>query len=198
MSDDRDDRNAERMSILNMVQAGQITTEQALQLLDSLNQSEVSGETQIEEWETSSTDVPQSGDWWIYPTAAGALVMAVGAPLLVLGITQTAPILLAFCCGWIPFLIGLAILTIGVWSRSARWLYLRIENADASRRTIAFGLPLPLTLSAWIMRIIRPFVPQISDMPVEEMILAVRNSDGEPIFIDVQDKDDEHVTIFIG
>jgi hypothetical protein len=199
MSDDRDDRNAERMSILNMVESGQISTEDALQLLEALNQSEMSGETEPYEWETSSADAPQSGDWWIYPTAAGAVVMAVGAPLLVLGIMRTTPILLAFCCGWTPFLIGLAILTIGVWSRGARWLYLRIENADASRRTIAFGFPLPLTLSAWIMRIIRPFVPQISDVPVEEMILALRDNDGEPIYIDVQDEDDdEHVTVFIG
>jgi hypothetical protein len=199
MSDDRGDRNAERMSILNMVESGQISTEEALQLLEALNQPEATGETRSDEWETSPTDAPQSGDWWIYPTAAGAVVMAVGAPLLALGITGRAPILLALFCGWTPFLIGLATLTIGVWSRGARWLYLRIENVAASRRTIAFGFPLPLTLSAWIMRIIRPLVPQISDVPVEEMILALRDTDGEPIYIDVQDDDDdEHVRIFIG
>jgi hypothetical protein len=76
---------------------------------------------------------------------------------------------------------------------------LRIEDADRSKRTIAFGFPLPLTLSAWVMRIIQPFVPQLKDLPVEEMILAVRDGDGEPIFIEVQDDDDdEYVMIFIG
>lgn len=198
MSDNRDERNDDRMAILKMVETGQISTEEALQLLEALNQTEASDAIQTDEGEATPAEIPQSNNWWIYPTAAGALVMAIGAPLVALGITGQAPLFWAFFCGWMPFLIGLAILTIGVWSRSARWLFLRIENADTGGRTIAFGFPLPLTLSAWIMSLVRPFVPQIRDIAVEEMILAVRDSDDEPIFIEVQDNDDEHVMIFIG
>ncbi len=192
MSDDR-------RAILNMVESGQISTEQALMLLDALNQTEPTDSVETAQLSTRRVDVPKPGNWWVFPTAGGAVVMAIGAPLVALGITGQQALFLVLCCGWLPFLLGLAILTIGVWSRSARWLYLRIENADRSKRTIAFGFPLPLTVSAWVMRIIRPFVSQIQDLPIEEMILAVRDGDGEPIFIEVQDDDDdEYVMIFIG
>jgi hypothetical protein len=192
MSDDRS-------AILNMVESGQISTDQALMLLDALNQADTMDGVETAERAARPADVPTLGNWWVYPTAGGAVIMGIGAPLVALGITGQTALVLALCCGWVPFVIGLAILTAGVWSRSARWLYLRIEDADRSKRTIAFGFPLPLTLSAWVMRIIQPFVPQLKDLPVEEMILAVRDGDGEPIFIEVQDDDDdEYVMIFIG
>jgi hypothetical protein len=189
----------DRRAILNMVESGQISSDEAVMLLDALNQKDTTSRVETAEISARPADVPAPGNWWVYPTAGGAVVMAIGAPLVALGIIGQSALFLVLCCGWIPFLIGLAILTVGVWSRSARWLYLRIEDADRSKRTIAFGFPLPLTLSAWVMRIIRPFIPQIRDLPVEEMILAVRDGDGEPIFIEVQDDDDdEYVMIFIG
>ncbi len=190
----------ERMKILKMVEAGQISTEEALQLLDAANQTEVANETQVEPvYQAPPADIPKKGNWWLIPTAAGAVVMAIGTPLVALGLTRQAAVFWVICFGWIPFLIGLAIFTIGVWSRSARWLYLRIDNAQSERRNIMLGFPLPLTLTALVMRIIRPFVPQLRGIAVEEMVLALRDGDDQPIYIDVQDEDDgEQVTIFIG
>jgi hypothetical protein len=53
------------------------------------------------------------------------------------------------------------------------------------------------------MQLIRPFVPQLNDIAVEEMILALRDGwrdgDDQPITIKVQDDDDdEQVMITIG
>ena len=39
----------ERLEVLNMVETGQISTEEALQLLDALNQTKASGETQAKQ-----------------------------------------------------------------------------------------------------------------------------------------------------
>jgi hypothetical protein len=194
----------ERLHILKMLETGQIATDEALQLLDALNQTQASNEAPTApEYAPAPADVPQKGNWWLVPTVTGAVVMAIGAPLLALGLSGQAPVVWAMCCGWIPFLVGLAILAIGVWSRSARWLHLRIDNSRTGKRTFALSMPLPLTLAAWIMKLVRPFVPQTQDVAIDEMILALRDAwregEDEPLYIEVQDDDDEeHVRIFIG
>jgi hypothetical protein len=195
--------NDDRLQVLNMLEAGQLSANEAVELLDALN-----GKTpRLTETPPSHPDIrediPQVGSWWLVPTGVGAIVMALGAPLLALGLSGRSPVFWALCCGWLPFLIGLTVLTIGVWSRSARWLHLRIRNSQTGRMTFAISMPLPLTLSAWVIRVVRPFVPQIRDIAVEEMIMAVKDGwstgDEQPIFIEVQDDDDgEHILIYIG
>ena len=129
--------------------------------------------------------------------------MAIGAPLVALGLSGRAAIFWAIFCGWIPFFIGLFVLTLGVWSRNARWLHLRIKNARSGRRSIALSLPLPLTLTAWVVRLIRPYVPELNNTAVDEAILALRDGatggEEQPLFIDVQDDaGGEQVMIYIG
>ena len=176
----------DRLQILKMIETGQISTEEALKLLDALGESALPEEVEFETGSEAAPVNPQNRakGWWIFPTAAGAVVMAIGAPLLALGLTGRAALFWAICCGWIPFLIGLAILTLGVWSRNARWLYLSIKNARSGRRNIALGLPLPLTLAAWVLRLVRPYVPQLRDTAIDEAILALRDGahaeDGQP------------------
>jgi hypothetical protein len=197
MSDDR-------LDVLKKIKAGQLSTDEALQLLDTLNEQVPPGQQPIVPVEqTSRADHPDVAAWWIYPTAAGAVIMAVGAPLMALGFTGRAAMFWALCCGWIPFLFGLAVLTVGVWSHSARWLHLRIENTYTGTRRVALSLPLPLTLGVWILRLIRPFVPQLNETAVDELIAAVheawREGDDAPIFIEVQDDDNgERVTVYVG
>jgi hypothetical protein len=78
-------------------------------------------------------------------------------------------------------------------------MHLRIS--EQGRRKMAFSFPVPLGLAAWAIRIAQPFVPQLRDTGVDEVILAVRDSAsrGEPLFIDVQDDEDgERVELYIG
>jgi hypothetical protein len=56
-------------------------------------------------------------------------------------------------------------------------------------------------LAAWVVRIAQPFIPQLKQTGVDDLILALRDSSSrsEPIFIDVQgDQDGERVEIYIG
>jgi hypothetical protein len=195
----------ERMEILKMIEDGQISTEEAMRLLDALNGVGPPAEIEVEEMhEPSPTDIPDKGNWWLYPVIAGAVVMAIGAPLLALGFTGQAAAFWSILCGWIPFFIGLTILTVGVWSRNARWLHLRITDAHSGERTFVLGLPLPLTLAAWVLRVMRPYVPQLKETGVDEAILALRDGlsdqgDDQPFYVDVRDDDEgEHVQIYIG
>ena len=190
----------ERLAILKMVETGELSTADALQLIDALNQTEQAHDVQVEqERETPPADLPETETWWLVPTLAGAVVMAIGTPLVALGLSRRVSVFWSFCCGWLPFVTGLAFITVGVWSRSARWLHLRIQNARSGRTTIALSFPLPLTLAAWIMQLIRPFVPQLNDIAVEDLILALRDGDDQPIVVEVQDDDDDdQVLIYIG
>lgn len=194
----------DRVQVLKMVEAGQISAEEALKLLDALDKADQAEELETEsEPENPHADLRDFSGWWLYPTAAGAVVMAIGAPLLALGITGGAAIFWAIFCGWIPFLAGLIILTLGIWSRGAHWLHVRIKNARSGKRNIALSFPLPLTFSAWVLRIARPYVPQLDNTAVDEAILALRDGmrkgDDQPILIDVQDDEDgEQVMIYIG
>jgi hypothetical protein len=203
----------ERMQILKMVEAGQISTEEALQLLEALGETASADEEEVaaiplEGVETEAeappaANLPNPRAWWVYPTAVGAVVMAIGAPLVALGLTGRAALFWALFCGWIPFFIGLAILTLGVWSRSARWLHLRVKNTRSGKHSFALSLPLPLTLSAWALKIIRPRVPQLQETAIDEAILALRDGavegDDQPFYIDVQDDEGgEQVLIYIG
>ena len=197
----------DRLQVLKMVEAGQISTEDALRLLGALDEADAADAADRMEMEEESTkplaDFPNPRGWWIYPTAAGAVVMAIGAPLVALGLSGRAAIFWALFCGWIPFFIGLFILTLGVWSRNARWLHLRIKNARDGRSSFALSLPLPLTLTAWVVRFIRPYIPELQNTAVDEAILALRdgtaNGEDQPLYIDVQDDaDGEQVMIYIG
>src|SRR3989337_1170387 len=102
----------DRLRILKMIEAGQISTDQAMQLLDALNAADLSEEAdRLEQAEMVAqpepplrADRPQpatwsgkpnvtlggKSPWWLYPTAGGAVVMAIGAPLMALGLTGRA------------------------------------------------------------------------------------------------------------
>ena len=86
-----------------------------------------------------------------------------------------------------------------LWSRRAPWLHVRISEEGKRKLTLSF--PVPLTLAAWVVRIIKPFVPQLKETGVDELILALRDSGvrGEPISIDVQDDEaGEQVEVYFG
>jgi hypothetical protein len=95
--------------------------------------------------------------------------------------------------------LGLAIVVLALWSREARWLHLRIFEED--RRKMAFSLPVPLSLAAWGVRVAQPFVPQLRDTGVDEVILALRDGAmrDEPMVIEVSDDEDgERIELVLG
>ena len=96
-------------------------------------------------------------------------------------------------------ILGLAIMLLAWWTRRAKWLHLRIS--ERGKRRIALSFPLPLTLAAWVLRVAQPFVPQLEESGVDDLILALRDSNtrDEPLFVDVQDdQDGERVQVYLG
>jgi hypothetical protein len=195
----------ERLEILKMLEAGQIDAQEAASLLAALGESQAAEDAAEAVAEGLPPDreppEPMETRWarfWIYPMMAGGAILLLGA--LVVGLVFLAGGAWGWLlCGWPLLLLGLLIFVLALWSRSATWMHLRIS--EQGRRKMAFSFPVPLGLAAWAVRIAQPFVPQLQDTGVDEVILAVRDSAsrGEPLFIDVQDDEDgERVELYIG
>ncbi len=189
----------EQREILKMVEAGQITAEEAALLLSSLE-----APTQEPDRESPSPAVapfPEVNRWsefWRYPFVVGAAVLTVGITVLIL-LSLSGAATGWLVCGWLPILLGALVVVGAWWSKNARWLHVRIS--EPGERKIAISFPLPLTLAAWVLRIAQPFVPQLKDTGVDELILALRDSklSNDPLYIDVHDEEEgEHVEVYIG
>jgi hypothetical protein len=147
-------------------------------------------------------DRPPYPEWWarfwIYPLMVGGVALIAGS--LIMALVYAANAARGWrVCGWLPMILGSAIMLLAWWTRRAKWLHLRIS--EGGKRKIAFSFPLPLTLAAWVLRIAQPFVPQLEESGVDDLILALRDSNtrDEPLFVDVQDdQDGERVQVYLG
>lgn len=198
----------ERLEILKMVEAGQIDAQEAAMLLSALDEAEAQDppDAPAEAFAQTATPAPESfqnrenrwAKFWVYPMMAGGIALILGS--LVIGmIYATGAALGWLVCGWLPMLLGLLVVFLALWSRQATWMHLRIS--EGGQRKMAFSFPLPLTLAAWTIRIAEPFVPQLRETGVDDLILALRESAslGEPFSIDVQDdQEGERVELYIG
>ena len=195
---------SEHREVLRLVQEGKVTAEEAARLLDSMGGDEAPAESAPAEVVVAPSE-PQiemkeiapvaRSPYWAYIALFGLGWTLVGASLT-LKANGTWWLVLV-----IPFLlIGLAILTFGVASRGATWLSVKISDSEG-RRKMALDFPVPLTLAAWGVGIARPFVPQLRDTAVDELILSLRegHSKGEVLLVDVvDDEDGERVQVRFG
>jgi hypothetical protein len=184
----------ERLRILRLVQEGQMGAGEAATLLEALALPAA----------TEAGSEPQAGArwgrYWFYPLLAGGGLLIGGS--LVMGLLSAAGAARGwFICGWTPMILGLLLAILAWWSRSSTWLHLRIREGKGSRRKVALSFPLPLTLAAWAVRVARPFVPQLRDTGVDDLIIALRHSsaEGQPLVVEVlDDESGEQVEIYIG
>ena len=194
----------ERLVILKMLETGRIDADGAATLLAALD----TGPEQVPELVSEQPEAPgpEPGgpptNWarfWIYPMLGGMVALILGALVTAIVSTSGGAAGWILCCGWLPMFAGLTVVILAVWTRQAKWLHLRITEEGS--RKIAFSFPLPLPLAAWALRIAQPFVPELADTGVDELILAMRDSatGDEPIIIDVQDNEEgERVQLQLG
>lgn len=199
----------ERRKILDMVGSGKISPEEGAALLKLVLDAEGAPPEEVAEAKEGppppAPEAPPVAQgqvlarpFWMYPLGAGLVLLVLGSTVVMTMRQQQRVNAWTWLCGWIPLFVGLAVVTLAAWARTAHWIHLRVR--DHGKR-IALSLPLPLGLAAVAMRIARPFVPQLRDTAIDEAILALRDGlkGNEGIIIDVQDDEEgESVQILFG
>lgn len=193
----------ERRQILKMLQDGKISAEEAMRLMKALEAAPAE-----EDGPRPDAGDPDLGrlaerarSLWRIPVWIGIVLTVVSGGLMYLAL-RSSGYGFWFYCTWLPFLLGVLVLSIGAASRTARWVFVNIRQKPGERpQRITFGLPLPLGLAAWFLRTFGGRIPDLKKTHVDEMLVALERttSSSEPLVLDVQDDEDgEHVQVYLG
>ncbi|MCB9423226.1 MAG: hypothetical protein H6667_25745 [Ardenticatenaceae bacterium] len=196
-----------RKQVLQMLQDGKLTAEQAQELLQALEPTTEEPQEAIEGEVVQPVEPPDMERFrrfWQYPFfIALAVLVAVGLGLR--SLYQASEGMMTF---WLFCVSGIFALTfiltvLAFMSRSAPWVHVRVK--EKTGRKIAISLPLPMGLAQWGIGIARNFVPETEqgnlDMAAEFIRSARHDLKGpgtEPLMINVDDEDGDQVQVFIG
>lgn len=193
--------------VLDMLEQGEITSEQAARLLEALRKEEqIVGDSSTchEPDQVVPASPPPQVAYWRYlryiPIVVAVAVLSLTAWWLYrVFLRSEGRITLLWVWPLIFFGIAAALSAFAAWLLRAPWLHLRVRQENG--RTIAISLPLPLTLASWGIAIAERFVDQetAAHLRASADMLRVMRHDrrkGEPIAVDI-DQDEEHVQIYI-
>jgi len=184
----------ERLRILELIETGEINVEEGVRRLEALTEI-----AKPPEAPAAPVTRPAFVRWgWQAVSWTGIGLMVCGG-VLVTAVQAEAVAAGWLTWGWLLLAFGVLGLALGWWLQRAHWFFLRVRQADGSN--IFLALPLPLGPIAWVLRLVRPFVPQIEETGADEMILALREEarDGGPLVVEVDEGEGgEQVQIYFG
>lgn len=207
----------ERKKILQMVQDGKISAEQAASLMraleadDTVNPAEAEMEV-IEAGASSDSeriDAPEfeqvkarARRFAMIPLWAGVFLTVFSAWGMY-SIQQNSGVNFWFFVLLFPLLLGVLLIALGAGAQNSKWLYVNVDrrNAEDWPRNITLGFPLPLGLTAWFLRTFGHNIQGMKHTNVDEIIqiLDATGKSGAPLIINANDNEDgEHVQVYIG
>ncbi len=215
----------ERQQVLRMVAEGKITPEEGSRLLAALSgnalpgpaesattsepapadpQTESQQEAYTPEQEVISppppvgTKTPDTRHWWQVPFWIGAALLVAGAFTLA-GALSSGAFCLVLLCGLPMLVIGILAVIVAWFARNGPWVHIRVKNDRPGEHS--FNLSVPLDLGVVAVRVAEPFVPQMRDTGVDDVIVSMKDNvkKDQPLIIDVNDDEDgEHVQVIVG
>ncbi|MBI1794230.1 MAG: hypothetical protein HYR70_08555 [Chloroflexi bacterium] len=209
----------ERTQILKMVENGKISAEEAMNLIRALDESSVEMEV-IESAPASSSgfetgfesEKPNAAEFekvarqarrlWQIPLWIGVGITILSAYWLYT-LVNASNFGFWFYCAWLPLLLGVLLLALFAGSRTSRWLYVKVQQAEGSDgpRNITLGFPFPLGLAGWFLRNFGHNIEGLSRTSVDEIIQILSNgfSAKEPLIVNVDEGEHgERVQVYIG
>jgi len=138
--------------------------------------------------------------WWWIPLTIGVSITVVSGLLMFLAY-QSGGFGFWFACLWFPLLFGVVIISLAAVSRTTRWLHVRVHQEPGEwPRTIAISLPIPIRFTAWLLRIIKPYIHEKNIPNLDELILALeKTSPDQPFYVRVDEGESgEKVEVYIG
>lgn len=206
----------ERKKILQMVEEGKISAEEAAKLIGALEADSPEAQVEVFQSESSSgfdggaSSAPEfdqvkarARQFMMIPLWAG-VVIAVLSAWGIYSIQQSVGTNFWFYCLTFPLLLGVLLIVIGAGGQSSKWLYVNVDRRRShdGPRNIALGFPLPLGLTAWFLRNFGHNIQGMKNTNVDDIIqvLDATGKSGEPLIVNVQDDDGdgEHVQVYIG
>ncbi|HEY45197.1 MAG: hypothetical protein AMJ88_14720 [Anaerolineae bacterium SM23_ 63] len=175
--------------VLDQLEKGAIDVEQAIQRL--------SGEGErAESMKSVVQDAPHRWRaWWLIPFSIGIGLTVAGAGVATIG-------------GWYwllaaPLLfVGILLTTIAAATSSSPWVHLRVDTGQERwPRRIAISLPIPIRLTAWILRIFSHRISGFEETGIDELLLALDEGllSESPIFVEVYEGEGgEKVEVYLG
>jgi hypothetical protein len=205
----------ERRKILQMVQDGRISAEQASSLMRALDADPDPSEAEIEVIEMGAgsggerVDAPEFEEVRRRARRFAMIPLWIGVFLTVFSawgmysIQQNAGANFWFFFLLIPLLLGVLLIALGAGAQNSKWLYVNVDrrNAHDWPRNITLGFPLPLGLTAWVLRTFGHNIRGMKHTNVDEIIqiLDATGKSGAPLIINANDNEDgEHVQVYIG
>jgi hypothetical protein len=201
----------ERRKILQMVEEGKISAEQAASLMHAL--ADDSAEVEVLETGTSSGDERADASHFeevksrarrfaMIPLWVGVFISVVSA-WAIYAVQQAAGVNFWFFCLLVPLLFGVLLIALGAGGQSSKWLYVNVDrrNAEDWPRNITLGFPLPLGLTAWFLRNFGHNIRGMKNTNVDDIIqiLDATGRSDAPLIINANDNEDgEHVQVYIG
>jgi hypothetical protein len=205
----------ERKKILQMVEEGKISAQEAASLMRALNEDAHLVQAQMdilhpeaassfEGSEASEFDEVKSRArrFAMIPLWIGVFV-AVMSAWGIYSIQQSAGVNFWFFCLMVPLLFGVLLIALGAGGQGSKWLYVNVDRRQAHDwpQNITLGFPLPLGLTAWFLRNFGHNIRGMGKTNVDEIIqvLDATGKSGAPFIVNVHDNEDgEHVQVYIG
>lgn len=206
----------ERKKILQMVEEGKISAEQAATLMRALDADADEAEAKIEVIEAGATSGEESAAdtshfeevksrarrFAMIPLWIGVFLSVISA-WAIYAVQQSGGINFWFFCLLVPLLLGVLLIALGAGGQSSKWLYVNVDrrNAEDWPRNITLGFPLPFGLTAWFLRNFGHNIRGMKNTSVDEIIqiLDATGKSDAPLIINANDSEDgEHVQVYIG
>lgn len=203
----------ERRKILQMVQDGKISAEQAASLMRAMEEDSAEAEVEfVEAGAGSGYETDEASEFEEVKSRARRFAMIplwIGVFIAVLSawgiysVQQSVGVNFWFFCLLVPLLFGVLLIALGAGGEGSKWLYVNVDrrNAHDWPQNITLGFPLPLGLTAWFLRNFGQYIHGMQKTNVDEIIqiLDATGKSGAPLIINANDNEDgEHVQVYIG
>jgi hypothetical protein len=220
----------ERQKILQMISSGKITAEEGTRLLNALSgnpqpdqstppeQPQIAPpadrveDTQAAQQEKAptpesevidppppiDTPLPNTQHWWQVPFWIGLTVLIAGA-FIVAGAISGGAWCLVMVCGLPLLFLGVIGIIVAWFAHNGPWVHIRVKKDRPGEHNVNISVPLDLGVVA--VRVAEPFVPQMRNTGVDDVIVSLKNNvqRDRPVIIDVNDDEDgEHVQVIVG
>jgi hypothetical protein len=138
--------------------------------------------------------------WWTVPLWAGVIICVLSG--LAMSSAASAGHMFWFYCAILPALFGALAIVMAFWSRKSRWVHVRIrENKEGRNKKISISLPIPTELVGWGMETFGDRIPGLREQPevVKMMpeIMKALDASGDPLVVEVNEKDGDEVRVYI-